>query len=100
MMVAIAVMLLRKRDPGRKRAFKVPALIIIGPLTIAGCLFLFLNLPAMAMLVLPIWSVVGFLIYFGYSRGKSHLGHGVVVVPEAEIDDIPPHIPGIDDPRH
>ena len=99
MMVAIAVMLLRKRDPGRKRAFKVPALIIIGPLTIAGCLFLFFNLPAAAMLVLPIWSAVGFLIYFGYSRRKSHLGHGVVVVPEADIDDLPPHIPGIDAPK-
>ena len=35
LMVAIAVMMLRKRDPERKRAFKVPALIIIGPLTIA-----------------------------------------------------------------
>ncbi|MDP1911142.1 MAG: amino acid permease, partial [Hyphomicrobium sp.] len=99
MMVAIAVMLLRKRDPGRKRAFKVPGLIIIGPLTIAGTLFLFLNLPTTAMMVLPIWSVIGFLIYFGYSRRKSHLGHGVVVVPEAGIDAITPHVPGIDVPK-
>jgi len=99
MMVAIAVMLLRKRDPGRKRTFKVPALIIIGPLTILGCLFLFFNLPTPAMLVLPIWSAVGFLIYFGYSRRMSHLGQGRIEVPEAEIDSIPPHIPGIDVPK-
>ena len=99
MMVAIAVMLLRKRDPGRTRAFKVPALIIIGPLTIAGCVFLFFNLPTTAMLVLPIWSAIGCLIYFGYSRRKSHLGHGMLVVPEADVDAIPPHIPGIDLPK-
>ena len=98
MMVAIAVMLLRSRDPQRKRAFRVPGLAIIGPLTIAGCLFLFFNLPTEAMLVLPGWSIIGFLIYFGYSRRHSHLGQGRVEVHEGEIDDIDPHIPGIDDP--
>ena len=38
-----------------ERKFRVPALWLIGPLTIAGCLFLFFNLPTAAMLVLPIW---------------------------------------------
>jgi len=99
MMVAVAVMILRKTNATRKRAFKVPGLIIIGPLTILGCLFLFFNLPAAAMMVLPIWSIVGLLIYFGYSRGHSHLGQGRVEVHEAEIDDIDPHIPGIDHPK-
>ena len=100
MMVAVAVMLLRKRDPNRPRAFRVPALAIIGPLTIAGCVFLFFNLPTTAMLVLPIWSGIGFLIYFGYSRRKSHLGQGHVEVHEGEIDAIAPHIPGIDVPKN
>ena len=35
LMVAVAVMLLRRRDPDRKRDFRVPGLAIIGPLTIA-----------------------------------------------------------------
>jgi APA family basic amino acid/polyamine antiporter len=43
--------------------------------------------------------VVGFLIYFGYSRRRSHLGQGHIEVHEAELDDIPPHIPGIDAPK-
>ena len=98
-MVAIAVMLLRKRDPERKRAFRVPALIIIGPLTIAGCVFLFVNLPTMAMLVLPVWTAIGCLVYFGYSRSHSHLGQGRVEVHEDEIDTLAPHVPGIDVPR-
>ena len=100
MMVAIAVMLLRKREPERKRAFRVPALIIIGPLTIAGCLFLFFNLPITAMLVLPIWTAIGCVIYFGYSRRNSHLGQGRVEVHEGEVEALEPHVPGIDDPDH
>ena len=36
-MVALAVMLLRKRDPDRPRKFRVPALWLIGPLTMVGC---------------------------------------------------------------
>jgi len=100
LMVAIAVMLLRKRDPGRARAFRVPALIIIGPLTILGCMFLFFNLPTTAMLVLPIWTVIGCFIYFGYSRRHSHLGQGRVEIHEGEVDDINPHIPGVDDHPH
>ena len=98
MMVAIAVMMLRKTNPDRKRSFKVPALIIIGPLTIAGCLFLFFNLPLAAMIVLPAWTAIGFLIYFLYSRSHSHLGQGRIEVHEGEIEDIHPHIPGIDNP--
>ena len=100
LMVAIAVMLLRKRDPERKRAFRVPALIIIGPLTILGCLFLFFNLPTTAMLVLPIWTAIGCVIYFGYSRRNSHLGQGRVEVHEGEVEALEPHVPGIDDPDH
>ncbi len=83
-MVAIAVMLLRKQAPDRPRPFTVPALWLIGPLTIAGCLFLFFNLPTEAMLVLPIWTVIGFVVYFGYSRRSSHLGRGIIEV----VDDV------------
>ena len=99
LMVAIAVMILRKRDPERKRAFRVPALSIIGPLTILGCLFLFFNLPLAAMLVLPIWCAFGCLVYFGYSRSHSHVGQGRVEVHETEIEDIHPHVPGVDIPK-
>jgi APA family basic amino acid/polyamine antiporter len=88
-MVAIAVMLLRKQAPDRARPFRVPALAIIGPLTVLGTLFLFLNLPFAAMLVLPIWTVIGFVVYFGYSRKRSHVGRGIIDVPELS-DEAPP----------
>ncbi|GGD50187.1 amino acid permease [Erythrobacter arachoides] len=84
LMVAVAVMILRRTDPGRKRAFRTPALWLVGPATIFGCAFLFLNLPFEAMMVLPIWTAVGLLVYFAYGRRRSHLGRGVVEV----VDEI------------
>ncbi|HEY6815200.1 MAG TPA: amino acid permease [Croceibacterium sp.] len=97
MFVAIALLVLRKKDGDRKRHFRVPAAWIIAPLTIAGCIFLFFNLPTQAMLFLPIWGVIGLVVYFAYSRGHSHLGRGLVEVHEPEYADIEPDIPGVTD---
>lgn len=62
----------------------MPGVWIIAPLTIAGCLFLFLNLPSAAMLFLPAWTALGLVVYFLYGRRNSHLGRGIVEV----VDDI------------
>ena len=83
-LVAIAVMVLRKQRPDVARPFKVRGLWIIAPAAVAGCMFLFFNLPLDAMLVLPIWTVIGLVIYFLYGRRRSHLGQGIVEV----VDDI------------
>lgn len=96
LMVAVAVMILRRTDATRMRSFRVPGLVVIGPLTIAGCLFLFFNLPLAAMLMLPIWSVIGLAIYLAYSRGNSHLGKGIVEVVDSVAGEetmIPIHPP-------
>lgn len=77
MMVAIAVMLLRKSDPDRPRSFKTPMLWLVGPATIAGCIFLFLNLPFEAMIVLPVWGAIGLVIYYLYGYRKSHMAMGL-----------------------
>ena len=95
MMVAIAVMMLRKAEPNRPRKFKTPALWLIGPLTIAGCIFLFLNLPFEAMIVLPAWTAIGLVVYFLYSHRNSHLGQGRVEVHEDEVDQLQPTIAGV-----
>ena len=83
-LVAIAVMVLRRKRPDVKRPFRVQGLWFVGPATIAGCVFLFLNLPSEAMIVLPVWTLIGVLIYLVYGRGRSHLGRGIVEV----VDDI------------
>ncbi len=99
LMVAVAVWQLRRADPGRHRPFRVPAIWLVAPLTILGCLFLFFNLPKEAMLVLPIWGVIGIVIYFLYSYRASHLGRGLVEVPETVVHEIDPSSPGYDERR-
>jgi APA family basic amino acid/polyamine antiporter len=86
MMVAISVMVLRMRDPERKRPFRTPAIWIVGPLAIIGCIGLYFSLPLIAILVLPVWGAIGLLVYFGYGRSRSHVGRGVVEV----VEDTPP----------
>jgi APA family basic amino acid/polyamine antiporter len=97
LMVAVAVLVLRRRNPDAERKFRVPAVWLIAPLTIAGCLFLFLNLPFAAMLMLPLWSLVGLVVYFGYSRPRSHLALGHVEVHETEVAALEPDVPGLAD---
>ena len=88
MMVAISVMVLRRRDPDRKRPFRTPMIWIIGPLAIIGCVGLYLSLPLVAILVLPVWGFVGLLVYFAYSRSRSHVGLGILDGPEPETQPI------------
>jgi APA family basic amino acid/polyamine antiporter len=47
---------------------------------------LYLNLVPVAIAVLPGWGAIGLLIYFGYSRRRSHVGRGIVDVPELAPD--------------
>ena len=79
-MVALAVMVLRRKDPARHRPFRTPALAIVAPLAIIGCIGLYLNLPMLAKMVLIVWGAIGLAIYFAYSRSRSHVGRGIVEV--------------------
>jgi len=84
MMVAICVMILRRKAPDAPRSFRTPALWLIGPLTIAGTIFLFFNLDTMSILVFSGWGILGLITYFVYGRGASNLGRGIVDV----LDDV------------
>ncbi len=88
-MVAIAVLLLRKRDPNRVRPFRTPAVWLVAPLAAAGCVFLFWSLSGYTKLLFVGWAVIGLVIYFTYSRSRSHVGRGLVEVHEGDAD-IPP----------
>jgi APA family basic amino acid/polyamine antiporter len=73
MVVAFAVMILRKKDPHRVRPFRAPFIWIVGPLTVIGCITLFMFLPKEAKLVFPIWAILGLVVYFAYGYRKSHV---------------------------
>lgn len=90
MMVAIAVMILRRTAANKPRAFRTPGLWVLAPLTVAGCVFLFINLPLDAQLVLPGWGAIGMVIYVVYSRRASHLGRGIDDPGEAALSDLQP----------
>jgi APA family basic amino acid/polyamine antiporter len=96
-MVALAVLVLRRTDPGRKRPFRTPAVMIIAPLAIIGCVGLYLNLPFLAKMVLIVWGAIGLLVYFGYSRSRSHVGRGIIDVPELDPNAPPQPVPPIGD---
>jgi APA family basic amino acid/polyamine antiporter len=89
-MVSIAVLVLRVKDPHRKRPFRTPLLWVFAPLSAFGCAFLFWNLPHDAKMVLPIWGGIGLVIYFLYGYRKSHLGRGHMEVHENDPDIPPP----------
>ena len=90
-MVSLGVMILRKKDPGRPRPFRTPALFVVAPLSIAGCLLLFINLNNESKLLFVSWTVIGLVFYFLYGYRHSHVGRGVVEVPELS-PDAPPSV--------
>jgi APA family basic amino acid/polyamine antiporter len=73
-MVALGVMVLRKREPDLPRPFRTPILWVVGPLAMAGCALLFLSLGWGTIKLFLFWAVTGLVIYFGYARRHSHLG--------------------------
>jgi APA family basic amino acid/polyamine antiporter len=95
MMVAVAVLVMRRTAPERHRPFKTPAVMIVAPLAIAGCLALYLLLPFDAKMVLPIWGGIGLIFYFLYGYHRSHVGRGLVEVHEEDADLPPGAIPPV-----
>src|SRR3546814_20553524 len=81
-MVSIAVMMLRKADPHRHRPFRTPAVWIIAPLSIIGCVGLSFSLPLEAKLVLPVWGGIGLVVYFLYGSRRSNIAPGHLHVPQ------------------
>jgi APA family basic amino acid/polyamine antiporter len=87
--VSFAVMVIRRTDPARHRPFRTPAVFITAPLSIAGCVYLFYKLDIKSQIMFASWAVVGFVVYFLYSRSRSHVGRGLVEVHEGD-PGIPP----------
>ncbi|MGH6617172.1 amino acid permease [Sphingomonas sp.] len=93
--VSIAVLVLRRTDPDRRRPFRTPFVAVTAPLAILGCIYLFYNLGMPTKLMFIGWAAVGLVVYFGYSRSRSHVGRGVVEVHETDSDVPPQPVPPI-----
>jgi APA family basic amino acid/polyamine antiporter len=68
--VALGVMVLRVTQKARPRSFKAPAVWIVGPLAMVGCVALFALLPLFTILVFFGWAALGLVVYslYGYKR--------------------------------
>jgi APA family basic amino acid/polyamine antiporter len=93
--VSVAVMVIRKTDPSRHRPFRTPAIMLTAPLSIAGCLYLFYKLDSKSQMLFAIWAVIGLVVYFVYSRARSHVGLGLDEVHELDADIPPTSVPPI-----
>jgi len=72
-LVAAGVLVLRVKEPGRPRPFRVPFVWVVAPLGIAACLFVMLGLPRQAWERFAIWLVIGIVIYAAYGYRHSRL---------------------------
>jgi basic amino acid/polyamine antiporter, APA family len=90
------VLVLRRTDPNRARPFRTPAVMVVAPISILGCIYLFGSLSAATIQLFVGWAIVGLIFYFAYSRSRSHVGRGLVETHELDGDVPPSSVPPID----
>ncbi len=69
--VCSAVLIMRRTHPDAERPFRAPWVPLVPVLGILSCLVLMLSLPAENWWRLIVWLLIGFIIYFTYSRRHS-----------------------------
>lgn len=67
------IVILRWTKPEMHRPFKTPWSPVLPILGVLTCLYLMLNLPSITWWRFVIWTIIGIIIYFTYSRQKSLL---------------------------
>jgi APA family basic amino acid/polyamine antiporter len=70
-LVSLAVIILRYREPERPRGFRTPLGPVFPVLSIIFCIILMTGLEILTWMSFFVWLVIGLLIYFFYSRRRS-----------------------------
>ena len=71
--VCAGVMVMRKTQPDLPRPYRTPMVPLIPILGILVCFAMMASLDKWTWVRLVVWLLIGFVIYFGYSRTHSHL---------------------------
>ena len=70
-LVSAGVIILRYKDPGRHRGFRVPFGPVIPILSVVFCILLMAGLPARTWVRFFVWLIIGLFVYVFYSRKRS-----------------------------
>lgn len=76
LLVSLAVLILRRKDPNRRRGFHVPMVWVVAPLSVLCCFILMAGLTLENWIRFFVWLFIGLIIYFLYSRQRSELAPG------------------------
>ena len=90
MLVCAGIWILRVKNPEIKRQFKTPLVPLVPILGILVCGAMIFGLGWLNWARLLVWLVLGFVIYFAYSRRNSKLRQGRVVEPKDPVDPLNP----------
>ena len=71
--VCIAIMVLRKTNPGQARPFRTPWVPLVPILGIAFNGYMMYKLGWINWARLIVWLIIGLIVYFSYGRHHSHL---------------------------
>jgi len=69
--VCLAVLVMRYKNPGAERPFRCPMVPLVPILGVLFCLLLMFSLPSQNWLRLFVWMMIGMVIYFLYGRYHS-----------------------------
>lgn len=73
LVVSVAVIILRKREPNLERGFKLPLHPVIPILSILGCIWIISQLRVITIIVFLIWTAAVLVFYWFYGRNRSAL---------------------------
>ena len=90
LVVSIAVMVLRRREPDLPRTFRVPLYPITPILSALGCLWIIKDLRPITLLIFVGWVALALIWYFSYGIKHSTLGRhraaGLLANPDTSTD--------------
>ncbi|GAT74359.1 amino acid permease [Microbacterium hydrocarbonoxydans] len=84
LVVSVAVIILRRREPNLERGFTLPLHPLIPVLSILGCIWIITQLRPITIIVFVIWTAAFLVFYWFYGRRRSALENSA-----AHTGDIP-----------
>ena len=72
-LVSLGVIVLRKKQPDRRRGFRVPWVPFLPIVSMVSCLILMMSLPLATWIRFFVWLAIGLVIYFKFSKKHSQL---------------------------